>query len=213
MSDTSSNGEDGVALSFLDVLSSGLGAAIILFLIFSVLPHFGDSREPGAGSAGGGGSTGSGKTGASPAKDFDAVVGSATLAVLVLIERQNGAQSDGRWPALAERHGFVETGFAHEANPNQQLYMAFVFRGVKPAIANRIRFELSEGARQPFKCTVTLLVGGSSQRKSAEFSFVDGQWKCTEGGGAAREIAANGDHFVPVFHLDLKPNKEWIILP
>ena len=34
-------GEDVLSLSFLDVLSCGLGAAIYLFLIFSIMPHLG----------------------------------------------------------------------------------------------------------------------------------------------------------------------------
>jgi hypothetical protein len=36
-------GEDVLSLSFLDVLSCGLGAAIYLFLIFSIMPHLGTS--------------------------------------------------------------------------------------------------------------------------------------------------------------------------
>jgi hypothetical protein len=36
-----------LAISFLDVLSCGLGAAILLFLVFSVLPHQGVSQSSG----------------------------------------------------------------------------------------------------------------------------------------------------------------------
>lgn len=38
--------EDPLALSSLDVLCCGLGATIYLFLIFSVMPHLGESRQP-----------------------------------------------------------------------------------------------------------------------------------------------------------------------
>jgi hypothetical protein len=35
--------DNSTVLYFLDVLTSGLGAAILLFIVFSVLPHFGDT--------------------------------------------------------------------------------------------------------------------------------------------------------------------------
>jgi hypothetical protein len=208
-----------VVMYFLDVLSSGLGASILLFLVFSVLPHFGDAgggRQAGAGA----GAT-RGEAGAA-GEQLDPLARNAVVRLQVSIERPGKPVdgNEGQWPDLPFAPDVVFTGFQKLGNsPNQLLFEATCLRGLSPE--RKVTFVLRGPLRTAFTARATAAVGGLVQQKTVEFKPKPGgdrwlravtQFPTKDKPPDSEAVAAEGKP-LEVVRFDLQHKGDWITLP
>lgn len=189
-----------VVMCFLDVLSSGLGASILLFLIFSVLPHFGDA----GGSARGKGADGAAAAGPGDGDPLDPLARNAIVVFQVTV-RHPDAPVDGRrgeWAGLPPlRPGAVFTGTEKvAARPGELLFHATCLQGF--GTDRKATFLYRPAAGRPFTVDAVATVGGLVQRKSVAFTPLPG-------GGWGRAVTRHEFPWPPppVPNLEAKPDR------
>lgn len=202
---------------FLDVLSSGLGASILLFLVFSVLPHFGDV---GGGQSSRDASDADGEVSAigAAADPMDGLARTAVVTLRVTVVADQGSAptpESGRWEGLPDRPGSISPGVERvKDKPAQITFVAISSRGVPTGRA--IRFGLTPAAEKDFTAVVIVTVGGFVQRKEVRFARQpSGEWTRTTGDKALKipALSPRAGEVFPVVVFDLGQKDDWIRLP
>lgn len=227
MDDESPGGQDHrVVMSFLDVMSSGLGASILLFIVFSVLPHFGDSAAGGrsaparsaiaaaAPSTADASATG----GISPGAAAEDVLAALAKTSIVLIEVEilglDCGRADGRFvplPKLAEQaFDKVPGGEPHA------WYLAVSPKGIPPS--PRVGFAFHPPRRSAFDADVSVRVGGLAARR-LRFHVTPAPagtgWKLEPSPSPAKgptsfEASPDEGGFITLCRIDLTRKDNWI---
>lgn len=190
--------EDTLSLSFLDVLSCGLGAAIYLFLIFSVMPHVG---QTGAGERTSSKLTGKGTVSRSVGAKIDGwndIVKNAPIEIFVTFVYAEGAAPvtgeifDSRHLRLDGLPRNAES-FLPERMANAWRCRTALNQGIKnptQTITGVLRNEEQLKTSGIEKCEIEVFVGGQRQvcdpfailpdstgeRKAFELRIAEGNW-------------------------------------
>jgi hypothetical protein len=190
--------EDTLSLSFLDVLSCGLGAAIYLFLIFSVMPHVG---QTGAGERTPSQLTGKGTVSRSVGAKIDGwndIVKNAPIEILVTfiyapgVAPVAGESFDGRQLRLDGLPRNSES-FVPERLANAWRCRTALDHGMKnptQTITGVLRNEQQLKTNGIEKCEIEVFVGGVRQvcvpflisqdsmgeRRAFELKFAEKEW-------------------------------------
>lgn len=157
--------KDNLALSFLDVLSCGLGGAVCLFLIFSVMPHIGQAGGQAS-------STGNfvGKEAGRPvgAKfvDLKDQVQNSVISVSVKVR----GPADSLANAVEFRNLPRRTVFSERSANNLIEWFAFNDNGVPPSR----KIEIWARKAQFPACQISVAVGGFTQFTNLPVTRVPG---------------------------------------
>lgn len=222
--DSDAAGHDpAVTNYFLDVLSSGLGAAILLFMIFAVLPHYGESgatKSTGEGQeqtvAAAGGPAGA-------VNELEQLAGRAYVTFFVEVESLGGVAINPTarsWPGLRLKPGEVdEVAEPQSAKPTLMRFRAACRKGLSPA--NKVEFHLTDLAvsKAKFRVKIEACVG-AAQRKEAVFTPVDGGKALTRqitfptgvNPQPADQVIGAGPS-IPIVRFDLTNKGDWIVFP
>lgn len=165
--------EDTLSLSFLDVLSCGLGAAIYLFLIFSVMPHIG---QAGAGTSARSEALGHDASAGTIGAKFDNwhdIVANAPITIIVSLKKRGDDAAAVLPPVLEDAVSFRglprSARSYHKGTPDSaiQEWVVMLEQGLRPAdkeIACIVTRENTMGGRN---CSVRVLVGGGGQQRES----------------------------------------------
>jgi hypothetical protein len=210
---------------FLDVLTSGLGAAILLFIVFSVLPHFGDS---GAKSATGAEDPAAGPPVGAAADPLEAMARQTTVTfAATVVQTSPVAPKSGRWVGVPPaRPGVVrEAEEFLDDRPGERLFLITSQKGVSPDA--KVRFELLNPPAGDFDVVVRVSVGGLPQARTLHFKHgPSSQWTVdfVPPGGKPVTVRRSAEEPLPVVAINFRNRQpprageragayDWILLP
>lgn len=165
--------EDSLSLSFLDVLSCGLGAAIYLFLIFSVMPHIG---QAGAGTSAKSEALGHDANAGTVGAKFDNwhdVVANAPITIIVSVKKRSDDAAVASPPVLEDAISFrgLPRGARsyHKGTPDSTLqdWVVMLEQGIRPADKEIECIVTRENTMSDRDCAVRVLVGGGPQQRES----------------------------------------------
>lgn len=208
---------------FLDVLSSGLGAAVLLFMIFAVLPHYGESGAQKA----------QGETAADSAADLggpegavnelDQLAGKSVVTFFVEVKSLGGktlTPNAWSWGGVKVKPGEIDiVPEVNVTDPSVVRVRVMCRKGISPS--SKVVFTLTdkEFCKAPFQVKAEAVVG-VAQRKVVRFD------PTPDKGGLKRtitvpanlpsqppELGLGGSDSVAVVQFNLANKGDWIVFP